>query len=89
MYGVQHDRKRQTLPSYVTVRLIKFYGHCNIGNILNGKLFFFFFGHEFEKITEVVLFTCVSWSSVLFFLLTGKGIVSSVEKKEVSVLVRL
>ena len=70
----------------VLVTLIKFYGHCNIEYILNVKHSFFFFllhvsvwsnSHEFETFTEVVLFSCVSWSSVLFFLLIG--IVSSVE----------
>ena len=47
--------------------------------------------HESEKFTEVVLFSGVSWSSVLFFFLTGKSKVSSVEKikKEIAVSVKL
>ena len=28
LYGVQHDWKRQTLPSYVKVRLVQRYKHC-------------------------------------------------------------
>ena len=46
---------------------------------------------EFEEFTEAVLFSCVSWSSVLFFLLIGKSIVSSVEniKKEIAASIKL
>ena len=75
----------------VLVTMFKFYGHCNIGNVLNGNICccccccccllhvsVWSNSHESEKNYG----SCVSLSNVLFFLLIGKSTVSSVKRRK-------